>query len=247
MNNTSPLLRSAVIAMAMLTSGGTDATTAAAVGREHEHLTHITTSLDRYREPLLTLLAGLLRGGDGSTDGASLASAVLEVSSGLGLPTLTGAEQRGRYARMHGAGENTVPPLPERANDAMSPEERRVFHSSQAAEAAPLGPALREWVAEGIPYKDVVGGAPSPALPACVCAAVCVAPALRVLSVSVLSVLSVSRAHCAVGGLQGCRRSTRLGASSPTTAMSSTPYPPACTSYTAAPSPRTTTRSSRPW
>ena len=82
MNNTSPLLRSAVIAMAMLTSGGTDATDAAAVGREHEHLTHITTSLDRYREPLLTLLAGLLRGGEGSTDGASLAEAVLEVSSG---------------------------------------------------------------------------------------------------------------------------------------------------------------------
>jgi len=74
-NNTSPLLRSAVIAMAMLTSGGSDPTAAAAVGREHEHLTHITTSLDRYREPLLTLLAGLLRGGEGSTDGASLASA----------------------------------------------------------------------------------------------------------------------------------------------------------------------------
>ena len=193
MNNTSPLLRSAVIAMAMLTSGGTDATVAAAaVGREHEHLTHITTSLDRYREPLLTLLAGLLRGGEGSTDGASLASAVLEVSSGLGLPTLTGAEQRGRYARMHGAGENTVPPLPERANDAMSPEERRVFHSSQAAEAAPLGPALREWVAEGIPYKDVVGGArPFPAGRLRPFAEPFVL-SVSVLSVSMLSVLSVS-------------------------------------------------------
>ena len=51
-------------------------------------------------------------------------------------------------------------PLPERGNDTMSLEERRLFHSIRTSRDAPLSVALHEWVAQSLPIKDVVGGVP---------------------------------------------------------------------------------------
>jgi hypothetical protein len=163
-NNTSPYLRSLPLAALLMARRGLSEGAAAEEVKQHEHLTHITHTLDRYRPQLIELFVALLqRADDGNGDDAASATAasVLSAAAQIGMPTLTGEEQRSRYARMHGQNENTVPPLPERANDSMSPEERKVFHSSKSAEDAPLAAALEEWVALRLPAKDVVTPVPN--------------------------------------------------------------------------------------
>eukprot|EP01051_Picozoa_sp_SAG22_P014291 SAG22_NODE_1711_length_3758_cov_3.866630_1_plen_484_part_00 len=155
-SNVSPLLRTALIAMLLLGGGGRggggDNHSLAAVeqvARAHERLTHKAETLDRYRLPFVQLLSGLI-------GGAPAEPAAVGTANGLGLPALTGEQQRARYERLHKHEEGAVPAAPERAGDRMSSAERKRFHASQAAEAAPLGPALAAWAS--LPVKDVIGG-----------------------------------------------------------------------------------------